>query len=613
MGRRSTFNRRQLLKTAATAALATGASTGLAPLHGAVRKGVVRRVRPFDPDWPSAAEWNRLRNDVGGRLEPVVSPLANCERDADGRLCARALKDLANPFYIQDQAAGTQSAGWIDGWTSAPSVYAVAAESAGDVAAAVNFAREKNLRLVVKGGAHSYLGQSNAPDSLMIWTKHMDAIELHDGFVPQGCGGTVAPQPAVSIGSGAKFIQLYDFVTTKHGRFVQGGGCTSVGVGGHVQTDGFGSFSKYGGLVAASLLEAEIVTADGEVRIANACRHADLFLALKGGGAGFGITTRLTLATRPLPERFGFLGQTVTATTDAAYRRLVDAFLRFTKAALITPHWGEQATFGPENSLEIAMVFQGLSDDEARQAWLPFWDWLAQHPEDVAKASPPRIVSTPGRHWWDFDYRQAHAPKSIIADARPDAAPGRFWWSGNAGEVGIFLSGYDSAWLPERLLDPDARGSLTDALFGASRLYPVTLHFNKGLAGASEARRAEARKTSIHPGAVDAFALAIIAGGQSHAYPGIAGHEPDRDAARAEAEKIARAMAILRAVAPSSGSYSSEMSYFDENWREAAWGPHYDRLLATKMKYDPTGLFTGHHQVGSEFWSADGFTRLDQR
>ena len=56
----------------------------------------------------------------------------------------------------------------------------------GDVVAAVNFARENNLRLVIKGGGHSYLGTSNAPDSLLIWTRFMDDVTLHDGFVVQG-------------------------------------------------------------------------------------------------------------------------------------------------------------------------------------------------------------------------------------------------------------------------------------------------------------------------------------------------------------------------------------------------------------------------------------------
>jgi len=44
-------------------------------------------------------------------------------------------------------------------------------------------------------------------------------------------------------------------------------------------------------------------------------------------------------------------------------------------------------------------------------------------------------------------------------------------------------------------------------------------------------------------------------------------------------------------------------------WSRAFWGEHYQRLRAVKAKYDPDGLFFVHHGVGSEDWSADGFTR----
>ena len=104
-----------------------------------------------------------LARQVGGRLAEIGPPLA-C---AAG--CPALLRELKNPFFIGDAVGLTQSSGWLDAWASAPSAYAVAARDASDVAAAVSFARDNSLRLVVKGGGHSYQGASNAPDSLLVW------------------------------------------------------------------------------------------------------------------------------------------------------------------------------------------------------------------------------------------------------------------------------------------------------------------------------------------------------------------------------------------------------------------------------------------------------------
>jgi FAD/FMN-containing dehydrogenase len=201
----------------------------------------------------------------------VRSPLAACVGAAPDAACAQVFKELKNPYFLGDEPGLTQSLGRVGAWTSQPSVYAVAAQATADVVAAVNFAPKNNLRLVVKGGGHSYQGTSNAADSLLIWTRHMNAITLHDAFVGAGCAGQAEPHPAVSIEAGAYWRQAYDAVTTKGGRYVQGGGCMTVGVAGLILGGGFGSFSKAYGMAAASLIEAEIVTADGEVRMANVC------------------------------------------------------------------------------------------------------------------------------------------------------------------------------------------------------------------------------------------------------------------------------------------------------------------------------------------------------
>ncbi|MGH6901860.1 MAG: FAD-binding protein [Geminicoccaceae bacterium] len=609
------MNRRRLLQRAAvTLPLLSGMWSWLLGSTRAWGAGGLRsRVRPGDPAWPSQASWDRLSRDVGGRLVEVRSPLAACMDAPSSEVCAQVFKDLKNPYYLGDAVGLTQSLGWVGAWTSQPSVYAVVARTTEDVVAAVNFARENDLRVVVKGGGHSYQGTSNAPDSLLIWTRQMNALALHDAFVGAGCAGRHEPLPAVTVEAGVIWGHVYDAVAAKAGRYVQGGGCMTVGVAGLIQSGGFGSFSKTYGMAAASLLEAEIVTADGAVRIANACTNPDLFWGLKGGGGGsLGVVTRLTLRTHDLPDFFGAVNMTIKATSDAAFRRLIGRVAGFYGESRHNPHWGEQIAFRPGNVLAIAMVFQGLDQQQAEATWRPFLDWLAGAPRDFSTISAPWIVALPARRFWDPAFLKT-VPGIVLADDRPGAPDANVFWAGNLGEAGQVLHGYQSAWLPASLLQPDRQEALADALLAATRHWSLSLHVNKGLAGAPAGAIAAARDTAMNPAVLDAFAL-VISGAQGEpAYPGIPGHEPDLAAARQHAEAIDRTMTELRSLLPTVGSYVSESDFFEAAWQESFWGPNYARLLAVKDKYDADGLFFVHHGVGSERWSADGFTRLAGR
>jgi FAD/FMN-containing dehydrogenase len=598
--------RRRLLQAAAAFSL----TQGLRP--PAQAQTTASRVRPTDAAWPSEAEWNALGQMVEGALVKVRPPFAECQRRAelvDAVTCDALFKSLKNPYRLGDDVALTQSLGWVDAWTSMPSVYAVAARHTRDVVAAVDFARTRNLRLVVKGGGHSYQGTSNAPDSLLVWTRKMNDIALHDAFVGTGCAGRVAPQRAVSVGAGAIWSQVYDAVTTQADGYVQGGGCMTVGVAGLVQSGGFGSFSKAYGLAAASLLEAEVVTADGQVRIANACNHPELFWALKGGGGSMGVVTRLTLRVHALPALFGAVNMTIKATSPAAFRRLIDRVLGFCKERLLNPHWGEQIRLRPDNTVRVSMVFQGLDRGEAQAVWQPFIDAVERAPEDVRFESAPFIVSTSARNFW--------APSTVkkmlgfmTSDDRPGAPSGNVFWPGDQGQAGQVLHAYQSTWLPVSLLQDGERRALGDALFSATRHWGVSLHINKGLAGAPEDAVAAARDTATNPAVLDAFALAICGAEEHPAYPGVPRHEPDVGLAREHARALARARDELRKVVPAPGSYLSESDYFEADWQRSFWGSNYPRLLAAKNRYDPDGLFFAHHGVGSERWSADGFTRI---
>ncbi|MDO1527560.1 FAD-binding oxidoreductase [Fulvimonas sp. R45] len=598
------MKRRDLLKAAASLPLLPllmRSGTVLAHGAGTLATSLRSRLRPGQPGWPAAAEWERLKQQVGGRLLKLEPPFAHGD-------ASPALKQLDNPFAVGDNPALTQTSGWADAWASRPSAYAVAAEGTADVVAAVDFARRHRLRLVVKGGGHSYQGTSDAPDSLLVWTRHMNRVDLHDAFVPQGCAGHAAPLPAVSVQAGAMWIDAYDAVTTRGGRYVQGGGCSTVGVAGLVQSGGFGSFSKRWGTAACNLLEAEVVTADGQVRIANARTNPELFWGLKGGGGGsLGVVTRLTLRTFELPAEFGVVAGTIEADSDAAYRALIAQAMGFYQRALLNPHWGEQLRFYGR-TLEIMMLFQDLTRQQAEQVWAPFLDWVHAR-GDCRFAKPFQAMAMPARHFWDAEFFRQHAPSLIVSDDRPGAPRHHMLWAGDRDQVGWFIHGYQSAWLPAALLQPGRQASLADALFEAARHWGVTLHFNKGLAGAPADAIARARDTATHPQVLEAFALLICAHGGPPAFPGMPGAKPDLARARHDAASIDRAMDAIRAVAPGAGSYVSESDYFLRDWQQGFWGGNYPRLAAAKRKYDPDGLFFVHHGVGSEAWGADGFTR----
>lgn len=596
------MNRRSFLKKAGQTAVVT-----FSPRSFFAKQGL-RRRRPSDADWPSAAAWKRLHDEVEGKLIPVEFPLAACVADVNGAGCTNLLANIHNPYYIGDQPGLTQTLGWVDAWWTKPSAYAIAAENAHHLAAAVNFAREHNLRLVVKGGGHSYLGTSNAPDSLLAWTRHMHDVSMNEKFVPKGCDKT-QPLRAVTCGSGAIWMQAYTAVTTKAGAYVQGGGCTTVGVAGLVQSGGFGSFSKHYGSAAASLLEAEVITADGKIRTVNACNDPDLFWALKGGGGGtFGVVSNMTLRVHELPEFLGGTILRISATSDDAFHRLLRYFVDFYHDQLFNHHWGEQIFISGNNVLNVAMVSHGVSPDEAKKIWQPFLDWLNASRGAYKLGSNPIIASLPAQRWWDVEWSKQNLPGRFVSDSRPGADSNNVWWSGDAGQVAQTLYGYESLWLPASLLEESSRERLANAFFAGSRHQGIGLHFNKGLAGAPPEAIERTRDTATNPAVLNAFCLAIVADGGG-GYPGVRGHLPDVNAARASRKQIHACMNELRAIG-GAGAYVSESNFFEEDFQHAYWGSNYARLASVKKKYDPEGLFFVHNGVGSEQWSKDGFVRL---
>lgn len=566
------------------------------------------RCTPNQACWPDNKAWGELRKQLTGQLVKPVAQLASCIKDSKTKACSKALKNIHNPYLIENNPGDTQSQGMLNAWTNHASAYAVEAANSQDVAAAVNFARQHHLRVVIKGTGHDYLGRSNAADSLLIWTHNMRDITFDKAFIPTGCDDKQSVQ-ALTVGAGTRWLEAYNVATNQNNRYVQGGGCATVGAaGGFTQGGGFGSFSKNFGTGAVGIVQAEIVTADGKTLIANRCQNTDLFWAIRGGGAStFGVVTQLTLKTHAMPETFGIYKATIKAANDETFKALISEFISFYRGNLNNDHWGEQISFNADNSLSLFLTFKDLSDTQAKYTFSPLRTWLSKNKD--AYSLDETITTFPANKMWDKEFLLKTMPSPITINKEAGNQSNQFWWTSNSQEVSKYWYTYQSWWLPINLFEDSQKAKLADVIYKSSRLASTTLHINKGLSGAPERVKKEVGKTATHPAVLEAAALVIMAAGNNQVYPGVKGKEPDDAQAKNMADNITQAISLFKQLAPTAGSYVNETDYFLTNWQQALWGDNYAKLLSIKKKYDPDGLFYCHHCVGSESWSEDGMCK----
>jgi FAD/FMN-containing dehydrogenase len=164
----------------------------------------------------------------------------------------------------------------------------VRARSTSDVAHAVEFARQRELLLAVKGGGHSWPGYSVADHALMIDLSALNEV-------------TVDPATRrARVGGGALLYDL-DVAGARHNLATTAGIVSHTGVGGLTLGGGYGRLGRKLGLTIDSLLSAEIVTANGQTLRLSADENEDLFWAIRGGGGNFGVVTAFEFALHPTP------------------------------------------------------------------------------------------------------------------------------------------------------------------------------------------------------------------------------------------------------------------------------------------------------------------------
>ncbi|KAF8242132.1 FAD/FMN-containing isoamyl alcohol oxidase MreA [Wilcoxina mikolae CBS 423.85] len=231
------------------------------------------RVFPGDKSWPTKRDWTTLNKTVSGRLIgtiPIGSPCHDPNYHAEK--CLFLQKNWRDPglqYIIPPPPLHVRA-------------YSINVSHPTHISAAIRFAKIHNIRLVIRNTGNDYLGKSIGAGGIQ--------------YIPSYSGAHPWRGTAFKLGAGVQGVEAFR-AADGEGKVVVGGECGSVGIAeGYMQGGGHSALNSRYGMAADQVLELEVVTADGGVRIANPKRNPELYWALCGGGGGtYGVAVSMTV------------------------------------------------------------------------------------------------------------------------------------------------------------------------------------------------------------------------------------------------------------------------------------------------------------------------------
>ncbi|HEX2883480.1 MAG TPA: FAD-binding oxidoreductase [Candidatus Limnocylindria bacterium] len=285
----------------------------------------------------------------------------------------------------------------------------VRAADAGDIATVIGFAARNDIEIAVRAGGHSLAGHSSGNGTLVIDLRDLRSLHIDPDrrLAWVGAGLTAGEVTAAAA---------------EHGLAVPFGDTASVGVGGLTLGGGIGWLARKHGLTIDSLVSAEVVTADGEVRTVSETEEPELFWAIRGGGGNFGIVTRFRFRLHPVAEILG--GALFMPLTRDVLRSLVPiagaapeelTTINFIMPVPPVPFVAEEHHGKP--SVVVMFVYAGEAD-EGQAAIAPFRAVATPYGEGVMP------MPYPGIYQFTAEGEQPHpsTTRSLFMDVLDDAS-----------------------------------------------------------------------------------------------------------------------------------------------------------------------------------------------
>ncbi|KAE8441326.1 hypothetical protein EG329_005521 [Mollisiaceae sp. DMI_Dod_QoI] len=436
---------------------------------------------------------------------------------------------------------------------------------------AVNFARNSNIRLIIKNTGHDMRGQSAGAGSLSVWTHHLKGYE----FLPSYSIGDYQGK-AARVAAGVEGYELGTHMRTDNVTIVIPGGSTVGPIGGFFQGGGHSSYTSFYGLGADQILAIEVVTADGRFVTADPNNNTDLFWALRGGGGGtYGVvTSAITKAYDPAPMGFSSiifstanLSKYVTTVSNESFWTGIRTYLKF--GPQICDAGGIGYNFinhGANGTLtfQTSITIPGMNFTQANVFAADLFTDL-----NDAGINITNPFATP-------------ASTSEVSDLMAAAYP---TYRG-PGEMNIRLA---SRLFPRENFEDD---DLLDDTLGAIRTFVeeggYTFH---GVNHCPTMDVAGNPDNAVNP----AYRRAAMHAQGWDSGPAIGPVEIQKK----NYERFSRYFQPWRDVSPGAGSYMGEADAGEPDWQQSFYGDNYDRLLSIKQTVDPWGLFWANTAVGN--------------